>query len=380
MASRFHLTKVNFSDLTESLIAEWEALLPQSTRPSIYASFDYIDLSVQHYVDEETKSVFILFLRDLSSQKLVAVFPMSRGERPCYKKNVRMIEHAVTTHNSDVDKPYPIIHRDYEKIAWESFRDFFKREYTDWDWIEYAEVIPESRLNHALKTLFSLPYFYTKQNSGPVSPIVDLTQNKDQYWAAHRNMRKKYRRMQRVLGDNYSYQVFTQPDDMEQCLQEYIQTERLSWKVNQGLSEETGEAFYRGLISRLAPKGQACFGILYDGNTPVSVELSFIYLDTVYFAHGTYNNEYKKLSPGSVSTSKFIEYFLEKNYRRGDFLAGFAHYINAWSSEIYPTKDTVVFKINPLFFYYVFMWSKEKLRLLIKRNWNKIVNNASQNS
>lgn len=377
MAGSLMVEYFDFADISHTLIEEWEGLLELSTRPSIYASYIYIDTSVRHYVDEETKSVFCLFLREKSSKKLVAIFPMSRGERPCYGKKVRMLEHAITTHNSDVDKPYPIIHQDYEESAWLAFRDYFSKEYTDWDWIEYAELIPESSLNNNLRKLFSWPFFYAKKNAGPVSPIVDLKQSIDSYWAGHRNMRKKYRRIKKVLGENYSYKVVTDADQMEKCIHLYIETEKLSWKVNQGLSEATGEDFYRELVSRLSAKGQVCFGILYDGELPVSIELSFMYLDKVYFAHGTYNSTYQKLSPGSVSTSKFIEHFLEKGYSEGDFLAGFAHYINAWAEKIYPTKDTVIFKINGLFVYYVSMWLKEKLRLLPKRIWNKIKRDAS---
>ena len=120
------------------------------------------------------------------------------------------------------------------------------------------------------------------------------------------------------------------------------------------------------MLPRLAKNDQVVFGILYDGKVPVSVELSYIYRDTVYFAHGTYNPEYRKLSPGSVSTSKFIEYFCDKNYKDGDFLAGFAHYINDWAGTLLSTKDTVVYKLNGIFFYYAVCRIRQRIKGKLK--------------
>jgi len=104
---------------------------------------------------------------------------------------------------------------------------------------------------------------------------------------------------------------------------------------------------------------------LYDGKIPMATELSYTYMDTVYFAHSTYNTAYRHLSPGSIATSLSIEYFHNKGFKHGDFLAGFASYIDPFAEEILPTKETVIFKVNKIFIYYamVRLWAKIKFKL-----------------
>lgn len=371
MEQKLTIARVETADCHAQLQAEWAALLSQSTRPSIYASFDYIDTSIRHFLDEEVIDIFYLTMRDDQQGQLRAIFPMSVGVRKCFNRQVRVLEHAITTHNSDVDKPYPIIHRDYESDCWHQFKEYFCQRYTEWDWLEYTELIAQSQLNQLVKRLFPLPRFLARQLPGPQSPIVDLQQPWQVYWRKHRNLRKKYRRIQQRFGDNYRYQIYQNENEMQQCLQCYIAIEKLGWKNNIGLSEPLGENFYRELLPRLAKDNRAFFGILYDGDTAVSVELSFVYGSTVYFAHGTFNPAYAKLSPGSVSTSKFIEYFCDQQYQDGDFLAGFAHYINDWAGAFVETKDTVVYKLNMIFFYYAArrLWNsiKKRFKRVIKK-------------
>ena len=176
MAQNLVLERIDVNNVSEKILQEWRELLPNSTRPSIYATFDYIDTSLKHFSDNENVDIFYLLMRDPDSEQLYAIFPLSVQSRKCFKRRVRVLQHAITTHNSDVDKPYPIIHSDYESDCWKNFSRYFKSEYTAWDWLEYTELIPESRLNQLLKKLFAFPSYWARQLKGPVSPILDLQQ------------------------------------------------------------------------------------------------------------------------------------------------------------------------------------------------------------
>ena len=361
--------RVAFDEVSPSLQAEWELLLSQSTRPSIYGSFDYLATSVAIFVRPTGVEPFLLFMRERQSRALRAIFPMSIGLRKFRQRPVRVVEHSITTHNSDVDKPYPIIHREDEAACWQQLADYLKFEFTDWDWLEYDELIAESMLNSQLSKLFPRPKFWTRHTPGPLSPTVDLSVGWQNFWHAHRNMRKKYRRAESRLGDSFRYEVFHQPQQMAAGLAYYIQVEKMSWKSGKGLSEPESEAFYQTLLPKLASQGRAFIGIMFAGDIPVSVEISFVYQSRVSFAHGTYNPNFQSLSPGSVSTSRFLEFFFDKGFKEGDFLAGFAHYIDPWADDFVRTNNTRVFRINRLFFFYLV----QRMRLRLKNRLHRFL-------
>jgi len=373
------LSRIDYGSIDfYQLPLQWSDLLKVSTRPSIYTSFGYIDLSIKYFSEKENE-VFFLLIRDKVSSQLIAIFPMSIEKRKCYNRSVKVLQHCITTYDSDVDKPYPVIHQQHEKKCWLAFKEYFNHQYIDWDWLEYDELIPESGLNHELKKNYSFPQYFSKQSVGPVSPIINLGGRWEDFENAHRNMRKKSKRIEKVFGSNYRYVIYHKEEDMNYCLSQYVSTELESWKKNEGVSSKDNQKFYSELLPLLAKEGLVYVGILYDGKIAVSTEISYCYLDRVYFALGTYRMNYSKLSPGSVSTSKFIQFFFDKGYKKGDFLAGFADYINPLSDHIEETKNTVVFKINFILFYYLFMRVLGKIKSIIKstiRRLGKLINYA----
>lgn len=332
--------KLDFGAELFGLKEEWDDLLRRSSRPTIYSTFDYVCTSCRHFKKDE--EIFFLLFRDEPGGRLLAIFPLSVWNEKRRGITVRTVRHGVTTKYTDIDKPYPIIDQNHEEACWTRFRDYFRKDFREWEIIVYDELVVESYLNLGLGKLFRLPFYWTEAKRGPDSPIVRLDGVWEEFWGAHPNMRKKYRRIEKKIGDHFAYKVTGDPADIERCLNEYIAIEEAGYKAGQGVSRQEGLPFYRELFPRLAAKGQLYFGMMYDGDTVISAEISYVYLDRVYFALGTYNPEYSKLSPGTVSTSRFIQYFYGKGYVEGDFLAGFAHYINSWTSRIEKTTTVTI--------------------------------------
>ncbi len=322
------------------LESEWDALLKRSSCPSIYSTLDYIYISCKHC--QLTEDIFFLLFRKEDTGELLAIFPLSIWDNRLYGVPLKTVEHGLTTQNSDVDKPYPIIDRQHEEACWKRFRTYFRKDFRAWDVLIYDEVSTDFFLARVLRKTFSLPFFWIKEKPGPVSPMVRLDGEWDVFWKAHSNLRKSTRRLEKKIGDAFSYTVTGDPTDVERCLNEYIATEQASWKAGEAVSHPATQKLYHELLPKLAAKNQVFFGMMYDGDTVISAEISYVFQDRVYFAHGTYNQAYSKLSPGSVSTGRFIEYFYGKGYVEGDFLAGYAHYINGWASRIEKTSNITI--------------------------------------
>ncbi len=330
--------KVDFGPELAGMEPEWEKLLQNSVRPSIFLTFDFVYTSCIHFKGDE--QVFFLLFRDADTRELLAIFPLSRWIRKFHGIDLTVISHGITPQASEVDKPRPIIDRNHEVECWNRFRDYFRHEYKAWDVVDFEELIANSYLPNNLAQLFPFPRFWAKAKTGPDSPIIKLDGDWDEFWGKHRKLRKKCRRLERALGENLSYRITNNPADVEQCLKKYIETELGSWK--EGEMVAGNRAFYEELLPRLAKKRQLYFGMMYDGDAVVSIEVAYAFLDQVYFCHGTYSPDYAALSPGAVNSCWFIRYFHGKGFVEGDYLAGFSDYNKPWAYRIEKTANVVV--------------------------------------
>ena len=263
--------KIELSPALEQMQPEWDALLAQSTRPTIYSTFDYIYTSCRHF--QANEEIFFLFMRDGQDRELLAIFPLSLDRERVHGVEMRVLAHGITTYATDVDKPYPIIREGCEAACWTAFRDWLNRREVPWDVLDFDEFFPESYLSVNLSTLFSFPRYWTKTSEGPESPIVSLNGDWDEFWMSHRKLRKHTRKLERRLGDSLVYEIKQDPADIEQCLNDYIATELISWKAGRFVSHPDKQKFYHDLLPKLAEKNRLVFGMLYDGDKVDSVEV-----------------------------------------------------------------------------------------------------------
>lgn len=338
MTGKIQVEKLDFGPRLTGLEPEWESLLRKSSRPSIFSTFDYVYTSCRHFKGEE--EVFFLLFRDSETNELLAIFPIGVWEEKVHGFRLKVVTHGVLPSTSEVDKPYPIIARHCEDVCWMRFRDYFRHEYKQWDVIDYDEFLPRSYLYSRLNALFPFPLYYNKTTPGPQSPIVKLDGAWEDFWNEHRKLRKRCRRLERKLAEGLTYKIISDPADVETCLNEYVATEKISWKQG-GMVAKKGD-FYQELLPKLAEKQQLYFGMMYDGNTVVSIEVAYAYMDRVYFSHGTYSPDYADLSPGAVNSCWFIKSFHDRGFVEGDYLAGFADYVSPWAYRHEETVDIVI--------------------------------------
>ena len=332
--------KIEFSPELVQYQVEWDALLEQSSRPTIFSTFDYVYTSCLHFKEDE--EIFFLFMRDERTLELRAIFPLSLDRERVYGIEMKVLAHGITTYCTDVDKPYPVIRDGYEAECWKTFSAWLGKREIRWDVLDFDEFWPGSFLTTQLGTLFPFPKYWTKVSDGPESPIVKLDGDWDAFWMSHKKLRKHTRKLEKQLGENLVYKIMSNPADVEHCLNAYIATELISWKAGQFVSHPQKQRFYHDLFPRLAAAGRLHFGMLYDRDKVVSVEVAYSFGNRVYFAHGTYDPEYSALSPGQINSAWLIQSFHGKHYTVGDYLAGFSSYNNHWAHRIEKSVDIVV--------------------------------------
>lgn len=336
--------KLDFGSGLIELKGEWDDLLLRSSRPSIYSSFDYIYTSCTHF--KKSEEIFFLFFRAKEDGRLLAIFPVSVWIDTVHGVRLRRVEHGITPVTTEVDKPYPVIDRDCETACWTRFTGHLRKEFRQWDVFAFDELWVESGLNRHLRKLFPLPAYWKKTRPGPDSPIFALDGEWNDFWNAHHHVRSKIRRIEKQLGDRLSFFTTSDPEDVERCLDAYIATEQASTKKEESLMRKEKQRFYRELFPKLAAKGRLWFAMLYDGDTVMAAHVSYVFGDRVYFALCTFNPEYRNFSPGLVLHFRFLQFFHGKGFSEGDFLAGYAHYLNPWASYSEKTVNIQVRKIG----------------------------------
>lgn len=339
MTDNLQIERITAGSMTPDLVAEWEELLPRSVRPTIFATFDYIEISLRHLVRD--REVFFLLMRAADSGSLLAVFPLSFCMRKIHGVKLRVLSHALPPPTTEVDKPCPVIHREAEEACWRRFRDYLRNECRQWDLLELDELVAESFFPARAESLFPFPSFRTRVKPGPDSPIIRLDGQWEDFWGRHRKLRKRSGRLERGIPA-LSYRITNDPEEVMQCLQEYMETEKRSWKQGEMVAHH--RTFYEELIPRLAAKGRVWFGMMRDGGKTVSIEVAFTFCNTVYFCHGTYAPEYADYSPGMVNSAWFIRHFHGRGFCEGDYLAGFAEYVNPWAYRIERSQHVTVRK------------------------------------
>lgn len=337
----------------------WEELLQNSVRPTIFATFDYVQTSIKHLNRKD--EIFYLFLR--KNDEIVGIFPLCMQARCEHGLRLRVVTHALPPQTTEVDKPCPIIHRDHEKDCWEAFARYFMHEFKAWDLLDLEELIRESYCPIQAKLLFRFPLAIARVKPGPESPIVKLSGEWEDFWNQHRKLRKKCGRLERRI-ENLRCEVTNNPNDIENCLRKYIETEKISWKEGEMVAYH--QDFYAELLPLLAQKRQVWFSIMYDEDTVVSLEMAYTYMDRIYFCHGTYAPDYAVHSPGMVNSCWFIKSFFGKGYVEGDYLAGFASYVDPWAYRQERTSHVMVYrsgwKLGVLATFHVLRKIKRKLK------------------
>lgn len=343
----------------------WIDLHNNCKNKSIYNSFSFIINSISNFKDSTLKNhIIAIYL----NHQLIAIFPFQLYIERRYFFNFKILEYSA---QDEIDKPSPVIKQQHEDLAWTGLFEFLNNNRSSWDILilmEVNEFNHEIPLTKEFSKLSNYPYNIKPDKSGP---IIQLDKPWDMFWSSHKKMRKKIHKIESNYKDKLVFKV--NHDSWEILLDEYIALESRSWKTGKvGISKDQETiAFYKDLFEDFSCSKQLHFGFLYINDFLISAEIAYSMDDKVYFCHGCYDQEFRKYSPGMVSTSYFIKHFMNGEYTTGDFLCGYSGYLNAWSESESKTHLIEVhnrsFNTGILFIYRAFKYKLfSTFRLKIK--------------
>jgi len=343
---KLNTTKIDTIDEIRLIRDEWNELHSRCSYSSIYNSHDYL-FSACNSFHLEPDSLYFLIVRKSENNKLVAIFPFILTDYNWHRVKFHIIIYAGL---NEADKPYPIIDSRLEKEAWQATIDHIKMDKHRWQFLELVEISEGLSAPTIIADQFSSFPFYQKLEKDVDSPIFDLNINWLEFWGMHKKMRKKVRKMQSDFGESMQFKILNDADGMKNYLNAYMELESKSWKFERKIGISRSDSyinFYTQFFQKLASKNNLFFGFLYIDDQLVSAEIAYTCGEIVYFSHGSFDKSFNRYSPGMVSTCLFLKYFHESRYSKGDFLAGFSHYVNPWASSIQRSFNQTIYRITP---------------------------------
>lgn len=330
LSFHYHYTLEEFKDLEFG----WKQLHTNCTNPSIYNHFDFVYNSIKNFDCSETEP-FLLTIH--YKEELVGIFFLQHCIEKRMGLKVRVMEYCAL---DEIDKPYPVIHVNHSNRCWEGFFNFIRSQ-NDWDVLVFME-----QTSNTIKSLSKLAkqqnmtFRINPDNSGPV---IDLSQSWEDFWSNHKKMRKKLYKMEKDFSERLRFQIETGSI----LLNDYIQVESQSWKGGKvGISSnEQMLNFYHDMATTLDKDFYV--GVLYVDDQPISAEIAYACNDLLYFCQGCFDQSMNKYSPGMVSTCLFLKHFMnDGRFKSGDYLCGYAGYLNAWSDEQVHTQRIDIYQPN----------------------------------
>ncbi len=304
----------------EPLKPEWEQLLCSSPEATVFESFGWIKANLLAFQNQQSKAPWILAFRETDSS-LAAVIPLvvRRGRR--YVRERRWVEFAGQPY---ADYSSCLVRSGSEAAVAESLVEFCASKADEWDGIFL------DRLRIGSPFLEQISFAATKRSlpakARATGQIRRLSKRKySENNAAHssKSLRKARGRLseQGAIG----FEVYTQAEDILERLEMFF-----TWHVGRfatkglrsPLADPQHRAFYRHIVSELAPHGRIWLSVLNCAGHPIAMRFSPVFGGTLHLYSTCFDEAFAKYSPSMLHLETLLDYAFQSGIACVDFGLG----------------------------------------------------------
>jgi len=319
---------------------EWDAAVDASARPSIFNTFDFLDVSWRHFARSRGNRLALLLIRD--GETLVGFAALRRSERRRLGLSVRTLKRLASWESDRVPFCLPA-GREEEAAA--ALLDALAAD-AAWDALELAENAPDDpfAVQARERASDSAGLALCEEEDSP-SPYVRLEGTLDDYLAElGSSTRQKARRNLKKLQKRGSFELdaTTDAEEMSAGLEGYLQVERGSWKVaeGQGIGKNARNvAFYRELLPTLARSRRAAVCLLRLEGRPIAGTIELQLGSRVYAPQWTFDSEFADLSPGGAIRLLCLERHVGRGPVEYELFARFLGDKLRWTKRTRPNQS-----------------------------------------
>lgn len=311
----------------DKLQAEWNAVYAADPHTTIFVSWAWL----RGWCETTLDRWLVLAARPDDTSPAVAFLALSAETT---SRRLHMGGNPWADHTGFVCLP------EYEEEAIEALATFVQKQLR-WDNFNMRDV-HDPRLDLFIGH-FSTRRFIVQKNAGISCPYIPLPNSWEQYLQdfVGSRTRKNLRRFTRLIeGLNGFRTTQARADNLAHHIDTLLMLYQMRW------GEKPKEALdrFRFIFHRCFENDCLWLSILWDADTPVVATVAFVDRHKKVLADyiGGWDDQFTRLSPGSVMTGYSIQYAIENGFREFDFLRGDESYkLSFGAKERFNTNVTI---------------------------------------
>src|ERR1700733_397147 len=222
------------------------------------------------------------------------------------------------------------------RVKWDVFR--INRLVVGHPLLESLESVLNSKFHYAYRVQSEEPSFFIKVGN-----------SKDEYPKAvsgkFRHNLRSYLNKLRSAGE-VSFLSIRELQDFDKAFDTILRIEEASWKHKHGTgisSTEKSRRFYKELCLGELKYGRLRVAMLYLNGTPIAYEMGLVNGKKYYSVHGSYDEGYKKSSPGIVLLAQCIDGLIQEGIEELDFFGEPFEWQQNWTDKYRWHKSILIY-------------------------------------
>lgn len=314
----------------DELRSNWDVVYAADSHASIFLSWAWL----RGFFEVTPYRWFVLALRPDTSAPSVAFFPLAEDNSKSDLVRVfRMGGAPAADYTGLVSLP------DYEDAAISYFSTYIQQELV-WDRFHASDVL-DHRVD-AVVSMFSREHFNIQVKGGVSCPYISLPESWDHYLKLlSRKRRKSLRRSLRKIEASENFSItYASQENLTSQIEIFYELWRERWGVR--------PSWYRNIFQQCSAENKLLLIFLWDGDVPVAASATFVDSQKKIcydFARG-YRDGYARYSPGNVVLLHAIQYAIENQYDKFDFLRGGESYKYSFGAQDRCVSHTLLARKN----------------------------------
>ena len=313
---------------SDDFVSKWRKWMDLSDTTNIFYNPEFCKVWIDTYKDIRTIKPLFCIATDKNNN--IVFFPLVIWEKD-WKSAFEKVIIPVGYSDYDYNSPL-IIGKDIDfDLFWKQLIDtIFKEFKNEFDTLELTGVREKYISNNKNWTI------------DDVCPIIEL-ENFTSYNSLLESLKSKERgdinRQTRRLKEftDYEFKVYKKNElkDAIKMLPKILYHHSLRWP-----NAYKAPNYHYNLLENLLPLGFVHLSEIRVNNEAISWNLSFQYKGIYYFYMPTYDEKYKKYSPGKINMFLALEDTISKGFSKFDMLKGAENYKNKL-----PIQENKVYKL-----------------------------------